>query len=555
MTLWSDAVGEVLADTSGNEERSWGDHEGVLVILNALVASGEAYGHAGSGGFFYDEEGEGAFEGPLTGVTRTHTAISPDDAPTLSLCLGNEILQVTPGGLHLTYLPHRNGPDHAIFFLHARPANAAATTWSVTRVGEPTLALAIGRKDGLGLATSRWGPKSRRTLLSYGLWLRQALMRPNGGVYRTEEEARHDYEEAGKTELKANYLAYRGARSTGAMTQEDVNFVAFRALNLQLHPTMELLREVHGSGSPTALHPKLKAFFQTLFENHLVPAPAANVPPAVARLYEQMMEEARQDAQAAQTRRENALHLAQTAHDEALAKLAEDRTAFAEEQVAANAVMKQLRAANAELAEDAVRSDKVATEYRETVQNLYAELGDVHAVREKLEAELVTAKHGASRLADEATALNKRVDAREVRITALELQLDECRKESADLRLANAKAESLHLTQRAAQAKEIAELTRVRDLVVHQNATARKALDASNGKVAAMEAERDRLNQEVGRLSAALESARIDRERLSEELGPLRRQVTELVGELRGIALKAAAPTVALKPLGEDTIP
>lgn len=552
---WTNTIGELLADSSGNEERRWTTAEDVTHVLKALASTARAYAHAGSEGFFGEpEDGEAGCEGVFSGVADPQPPGAPEDPPTITLYVGGELLEVATDDIQLTYLPHRNGTEHAIFFLHAKPANAVATAWAVTRVGDPTLALAIGQRESLGLATSRWGPKSRRTSISYALWLRHELKRPNGGVYRTEEEARHEYEEAGKTELKANYLAYRGPRASGAMTQEDVNFVAFRALNLQLHPTMELLREVHGSGSPTSLHPKLKTFFQTLFENHLEPAPAANVPPAVARLYEQMMQEARQEAQAAQIRKEKALHLAQTAHEDAVANLAAERAAFAEQQANATAAMDELRTANGKLADDITRAKKTANDYKETVQNLYVELGDVHAARDKLEAELNATRGAASKLADEATVLNTRLEAREARVASLEGQLDSARTEAAELRTAAAKADTRHVEQRNGLMKELAELTRVRDLVVHQNATAIKALDIANGRVGALEADRDRFNQEVGRLTAALASVTRERDRLAEDIGPLREQVAGLVDELRGVVRHGRSAPVDAQPPDDDTV-
>lgn len=282
---WRDAIAEVLPESSGREMAAWKDSVEIASQLVRLAATRRGYVY---GGTSRDPEPVRR-EGLLTAAE----VVASDDGDVLTLHVGDTPLRMRKDSLRLNYIPHPADTADAGFLLTGVAADEATHAWDVRpRIGDPHLVLVLGEREGLLIGAAR------SIHLRHPMFAAQLTRVLARGIYRPGDAERLKYEAQAKQLVKADYEQAKGPRRSGAMDQTDVDTVAWALLQHGLQPTIELLREIHGSGSPSALHPKLKVFYGKLVDEYLTPLPPPAVPEPVRHIWEQLVAASRETATA-----------------------------------------------------------------------------------------------------------------------------------------------------------------------------------------------------------------------------------------------------------------
>jgi len=318
---WRDAIAEELPDASGREMAVWKDPAVIIEILARLSNSGRCFIF---GGTSRDPEHVRRF-GSLTSVTVQRAAKGSEEASSeagewyVALQVGDVALNLRQDSLFLNFIPHAADTADAGFLLSGTAADEETHAWDVPSRGNTGLQLVLGEEHGLLIGAAR------SIFIRHPMYASQLTRSLAGGIYRPGDTERLAYEGQIKKLVKDEYAKRKGAHRSGAMDQTDVDSVSWDLLQYGLQPTIELLREVHGSGSPSALHPKLKVFFGKLVKEYIQPLPPPSVPEPVRLIWDQLVATSRETAAAALQTEVDALSAARERAEEHEAALIEER--------------------------------------------------------------------------------------------------------------------------------------------------------------------------------------------------------------------------------------
>jgi hypothetical protein len=527
-------LASVLADSSGHEQAAWKDPEIVVTHLAALVACGLAFAYGGCG---MSDRSTPAKEGPLT---RAEVEGSNGEA-VLVLNVGAAVLRVRLDSVGLAYIPHPTDTADAGFLLVGRAADDATRAWEGKgRLGPDKLELTIGQEASLLIGAARWIPIRHPFFASQ---LRQSM---NGGIYRPNDAERLKEEAEAKRFLKSGYAVHRADRPNGPLTQDDVDFIGWEALQLSLQPTIELVREIHGRGSPSVVHPMLKNFYATLVQQHLQPAPPAPVPEPLLRFWTALAAEVRTAGEEALAPARAALAASERAVEARCEALAHDRQLFEEEQrvAAAAAVERERHVVSLETRIAGLESELVTS--RNVISGFELEIASVRSDRQHLEATLSDARaelgqHRASLkdaglehgvLQARVTSLTDALD-RSVRAeTALRADRDALQREVGGISAELAESKRAAERDEAAAAQRKAAFGAVKaalgDLqaVVQRQEFVRESLDARVASLEPLEKQHAAALEELTRTRATLAASLVERDRLAEMAVALRTLTT-----------------------------
>ncbi|ODT93646.1 MAG: hypothetical protein ABS82_11885 [Rhodanobacter sp. SCN 67-45] len=421
---WVDAVAEARpATTLENEPIT--DLEQIVAILAGLAATGVASADAGGSPatgdvLFARDVAEGGRMGELSDVrVQTQTGA-------LHFNIGDTQLAVAQPAL--TFIRHAHGLLDSVFLLSATPVSESAVAWRSGLLGGGALYVAVGCPLGRGLHEAHPSLAMRPSIM-LPLYLRTRFAKADADA---ETESRRVMEAKARDTLKAEYARANPDRTT--LTDAAVDDIAWRALQLGVQPTMELIRDVAGGGSPTHIHPLLKRFYAGLLDNHFIPAPPSDVPREAQEMWERVLDIARREATLQQRADQTALDDAREAFN---ATMAAREAAHAAAQADLAREREQLAAAAEERERALVRLEADLTEARERIESLtHVERGQAQDV---------------ARLTAERDALHEQLHAATTHGTALSARLEQLLADRASVAETLA-AERLAASQAAAGA-------------------------------------------------------------------------------------------------------
>ncbi|MEY2161283.1 DNA-binding protein [Rhodanobacter sp. FW106-PBR-LB-2-11] len=433
---WVDAVAEARPATI-LEHEPLTNAEQIAAVLAGLAASGVASADAGGSPatgdvLFGRDVAEGGRMGALSDVrVQTQTGA-------LHFKIGDTQLAVAQPTL--TFIRHAHGLLDSVFLLSATPLSDSALAWRSGILGGGALYVAIGCPLGRGLHEAHPSLAMRPSLM-LPLYLRTRFAKADADA---ETESRRVMEAKARDTLKAEYARANPDRTT--LTDAAVDDIAWRALQLGVQPTMELIRDVAGGGSPTHIHPLLKRFYAGLLDNHFIPAPPSDVPREAQEMWERVLEIARREASLQQRAEQTALEDARQAQNAAVAAREADLAA-AQAELARQ--REQLAAAAEERNRALTRLESDLARAREHIESLtHVERGQAQDIA-RLTAERDTLREQALAATTHGTALATRLEQLQADRAALAETLA-AERLSATRAAAAAAAETAEVTQRLA---------------------------------------------------------------------------------------------------------
>lgn len=294
--------------------------------------------------------------------------------------------------------------------------------------------------------------------------------------------------------VRAAFEAHRGGRR-GALEQSDVDVIAETAFAIAgVKPTVELIRQIAGGGSPNTIHPKLDAWFRRGRE----PAATSELPAELHAVWERL-----QVAAAATVRAELAPTIAAVDADRAAlgagqAQLAVDQAALATERATIERLVATLRddfqalqARNDALQVDVARlatagreADIALGQRQEEIVRLETERVSTVTEHARLVGLLATAEANRQTQEDALTAVREATASAETQISGLQRVAAEsahalaAARQAAEITgrdLAAAHAEVAALTGRVTQLEQALQLAQTR---ASADATLREHLTA-----------------------------------------------------------------------------
>lgn len=517
---WRDAIAEALPDRSGREVASWDEPDAIVGVLERLTATGRCHVEGGP-------PAAARPHGALTSVD----SVSSDDGAVLVLEVGDAPLRLLKASLVLTFIPHPADTADAGFLLQALAAGAAIDGDAAAPSGADWLQLVLGDADGLLLGAAR---SIHRRHPMFALQLTRALAK---GIYRPGDAERLKYEAQAKSLVQAEYNQAKGPRRSGAMDQADVDHVAWALLQHGLQPTIELLREIHGSGSPSALHPKLKVFYAKLVDEFLTPVPPPAVPEPVRHIWEQLVAASREAATAGLQAEEAALAAARGRVEAQEAALAQERTEMAQAQRAADAAAVTREAHIRHLEGELARVQDALVQAQHTIAGDADQLAETRTelrqARERAATVEATLAARDAALAEQQQALATLRAQLQVATRAVE-HSDGLQQERAE-HIAALEATLAEQQQRAAAA------TAAHQEVVGALERTRASADAGAARLTALESDLAAVTRQLGSVEGQLLAAHDERGRLLEQLA----QTATLPGRLDALQRQLAEVTAA----------
>lgn len=341
-----------------------------------------------------------------------------------------------------------------------------------------------------------------------------------------ELDARRELEARAREALKAEYARANPERTS--LTDESVDAIGWQALQLGLQPTMELIRDVAGGGSPTHIHPLIKRFYGRLIDRHFIPAPPVNVPPEVQAFWEQVLTLARREAELQRHAERTALETEREAF----------ATTVAEHQAQHKQKEAELAAAHAELEQEREQREATERERARYVSHLEAQVAE--ATRERNEARDIAAGHEAliQRLEAEAAAAREGWAAQQKR-TEAEL----ARTREAHSALAATERDQLQALARIESERDALAAAR-KDLAdrlaqLQREATAER--EAAERRVAAAQAEAEARTRDQARWFESHQQTVAELERARRALDDMRAGTEALRGKLEAVQSDLAA--------------
>lgn len=539
MAPWASAVATVLdampppgSDGRSNEHerRPVTDPPDILDVLRTLAASGDCVADAGgcvenNDMLFARDVSEGGRKGALSAVDLA--------GETLQFAVGGVTLAIT--NPWLKFIRHSEGLGHSIFLLTGTPANSEAVAWQSASMllQPPQLLLVISRTDSLG-ATAAHPSLTIRPSPMIALHLTIKLGKGDPAADTSTQERR-------KLELQAREVLAKAFQHRHPermpLTQEDVNEIGWHALTLGVQPTVELIREVAGGGSPNTIHPLLKNFYATLLDKHFEPQVPPDIPESAVRMWHQVLELARREADERMTADRAELQRERQRHAESIAAFGreaatrEEATAARERELAAaeQALQTTIEDLRERLSSKEAQAQQLGTELSATKDRL----SSVNAERDKLKEALSAERSARS---EEAALLRSKIAAQQEQIDNLSAELERTRNESGEQ--LSALREALLESQRDAEA-------------------ARRQAEAADERAAASESARAATATNYEHARAELTSATSDIERLRAELSAVTRErdrgQVRLDALIHQLGADAAANQKAINSAGEST--
>lgn len=513
---WRSAISDSLpASSSGLQLVSWDEASDIQDILGRLVVSNCCFVFGGTA----------KHSGRLAGIAGV------DDV--LVLWVGSAALRLRNDGLLLSFVPHPADSADAGFVLTAEAEDAATRDWETARrLGGPRVHLVFGLEHGLLLGAAA------NVHVRHPMFAAQLARALNRGIYRPGDAERLKYEAQAKASVKAEYDAAKGSHRSGAMDQMDVDRVAWALLQQGLQPTIELLREIHGSGSPSALHPKLKVFYGKLVDDYLTPIPPPSVPEPVRLIWEQLVAAARESASAGLQAEEAALATARERVESEAAALAQERTEVASAQRAAEAAATTREAHIRYLEAELAKAQAALAQAQHIIAGDADQLADLRAdlrnTRERVE-DLTTA------LTERSSALAELQEAHGLAVSErdrLGFDLDRLTQTASDQeqRLSQA-AEARDAAERAAQSADhrAAGLARRLTNLEADRAKDLKALSKANARIEGLITEQAGTRQALSTARAEAKTARALHERAAIDVGKHQTALANALAECQAV--------------------
>lgn len=393
---WVDAVAEAQPATLLENEPIT-ELEQVRAVLMGLadsgVASADAGGSPATGDMLFARDvSAGGRSGDLAGVFVSTTGA-------LHFHIGDTELVVEQPTL--TFVRHTHGLLDSVFLLSGTPVSESAIAWRSGFLGGGALYVTIGCPLGRGLHEAHPSLAMRPSTL-LPLYLRTRFSKADADA---ESQARRVMEAEARDTLRAEYAQANPDRAT--LTDAAVDAIAWRALQLGVQPTMELIRDVAGGGSPTHIHPLLKRFYGGLLDNHFIPSPPSDVPREAQEMWDRVLDLARREAALQQHADRAALDDAREAFN---ATMAAREAAHATAQAELARAREQLTAAAEERDRALARLEADLTDAREHIESLtHIERGQAQDIA-RLTAERDTLREQAHAATAQSATLATRLD-------------------------------------------------------------------------------------------------------------------------------------------------
>lgn len=499
-------VASLLHDSSGHEAVVWNESVLVVAHLAALADCGLAFAYGGAG---MSDRSDPAKQGAFT-----HAALDASDGDSvLVLHVGEVVLRLRQENITLAYVPHPSDTADAGFLLVGTAADEATRAWEgAGRLGPNKIELAIGQEAGLLIGAAR------SIAIRHPFFASQLRKSLNHGIYRPNDADRLKEEAEVKRLLKSAYALHRADQPNGPLSQDDVNFLGWNALQVGLQPTMELVRAIHGRGSPTVVHPMLKNFYGTLVQDHLTPAPPAPVPEPLMRFWTALAAEVRVAGEQALIPAREALAASERALAAQNETLAQDRRRFEDEQRIAAAAAAERERHVVSLETRIAGLDTDLANSRNAITGYELEIAAARSDRQHLDATLSAARAEATQHLEGLRDAGLKIGVLQARVASLTDASDRSMRAEALLRT---EADALQ-RQNGGLSAELSVARTVSETAIAECATWRTA------------AEREAVAHRTQAVELAAALARVKRlDPIEEQLAEARRDLTGLEATLR----------------------